>query len=53
MSDRKTEMCSIFDVFRVPNSRTGQVLEAVIDSLVLVDIHNWTLLTHVVRSGRE
>jgi len=36
---------------RVPNSQTGQVLEAEPDWPVLLDVDDWTRLTWVVRSG--
>jgi len=38
---------------RVPNSPTGQVLEAGPDWLVLVDVGDWTRLTWEVRSGLD
>ena len=38
---------------RVPNSPTGQVLEAGPDWPVLVDVDDWTRLTWVVRSGLD
>ena len=38
---------------RVPNSLTGQVLEARPDWPVLVDVDDWTRLTWVVRSGLD
>jgi len=39
--------------FRVPNSPTGQVLEAGPDWPVLVDVGDWTRLTWVVWSGLD
>jgi len=36
---------------RVPNSPTGQVLEARLDCSVLIDVDDWTRLTWGVRSG--
>jgi len=36
---------------RVPNSPTGQVLEAGPDRPVLVDVDDWTRLARVVQSG--
>jgi len=38
---------------RVPNSPTGQVLEAGPDLPVLVDVDDWTRLTWVIRSGLD
>jgi len=38
---------------RVPNSPTGQVLEAGPDWPVLVDVDDWTRLTWVVWSGLD
>ena len=40
-------------VSRVPNSPTGQVLEAGPDLPVLVDVDDWTRLTWVIRSGLD
>ena len=45
-------MCGI-RISRVPNSPTGQVLEAGPDWPVLVDVDDWTRLTWVVRSGLD
>jgi len=42
-----------FFVLRVPNSPTGQVLEAGPGWPVLVDADDWTRLTGVVRSGLD
>ena len=42
-----------FFVLRVPNSPTGQVLEAGPGWPVLVDADHWTRLTRVVRSGLD
>jgi len=41
------------DGARVPNSPTGQVLEAGPDLSVLVDVDDWTRLTWVIRSGLD
>ena len=40
-------------LLRVPNSPTGQVLEARPDLPVLVDVDDWTRLTWVVQSGLD
>ena len=45
-------LCPLIFV-RVPNSPTGQVLEAGPDWPVLVDVDDWTQLTWVVRSGLD
>jgi len=43
----------LISLTRVPNSPTGQVLEAGPGWPILVDVDDWTRLTRVVRSGLD
>jgi len=51
--DQPTISLSVPVRSKVPNSLTGQVLEAGPDRPLLVDVDDWTRLTWVVRSGLD